>query len=128
MRNERLYFVVSALVGVLWGLASWIRRLPPWRRRGPKGASEGVSTRILVIRMDELGDMVTTLPLLHAIRQENSLAVVDLWCKPLHKDWLAPQGLVNTFWNGDAPATKEHYHWVLGCRRNWQTLLYALRT
>lgn len=128
MRNERLYFVVSALAGVLWGLASWIRRLPTWRRRGQKGASAGVFTRILVIRMDELGDMVTTLPLLHAIRQENPLAVVDLWCKPLHKDWLAPQGLVNTFWTGDAPAPKERYHWVLECRGNWLTLLYALRT
>ncbi|MFM8978140.1 MAG: glycosyltransferase family 9 protein, partial [Bacteroidota bacterium] len=128
MRNERLYFVVSALAGVLWGLASWIRRLSTWRMRGQKGASAGVSTRILVIRMDELGDMVTTLPLLHAIRQENSLAVVDLWCKPLHKDWLAPQGLVNTFWTGDAPAPTERYHWVLECRGNWQTLLYALRT
>ncbi|MFM7588229.1 MAG: glycosyltransferase family 9 protein, partial [Bacteroidota bacterium] len=128
MRNERLYFVVSALAGVLWGLASWIRRLPTWRRRGQKGASAGVYTRILVIRMDELGDMVTTLPLLHAIRQENPLAVVDLWCNPPHKDWLAPQGLVNTFWTGDAPTPKERYHWVLECRGNWQTLLYTLST
>jgi len=128
MRNERLYFVVSALAGVLWGPASLIRRILTLWRRGQKGPSAGVSTRILVIRLDELGDMVTTLPMLHAIRQEIPLAVVDLWCKPLHKDWLAPQGLVNTFWTGDSPTPKERYHWVLECRGNWQTLLYALRT
>jgi ADP-heptose:LPS heptosyltransferase len=93
-----------------------------------KQVTAGDSTRVLLIRMDELGDMVTTLPMLIAIREENPHAVVDMWCKPLHKDWLAPQGLVNTFWTGESPAGEESYHWILECRGNWQTLLYALRT
>ena len=128
VRNERLYFVVSALVGGLWGFgALWCRfqALLRWNKMRPHG--EGPQ-RILVIRMDELGDMVTTLPMLLAIRYENPRAVVDLWCKPIHKDWLAPQGLVNTFWTGDCPTGKERYDWVLECRGNWQTLGYALRT
>lgn len=85
-------------------------------------------TRVLVIRLDELGDMVTTLPMLKAIRLKNPHGVVDLWCKPIHADWLVPQSLVNTVWTGAGPLGKERYDWILECRGNWQTLGYALRT
>jgi ADP-heptose:LPS heptosyltransferase len=133
VRNERFYFLVSALAGCLWGLTFRGRKLRGRGRADQKPASDGATLRVLVIRLDELGDIVTTLPMLKAIRLHNPKVVLDLWCKPVHAEWLAPQLLVDTFWTSPGPRPvpdspgNPGYDWILECRGNWQSLRYAMR-
>ncbi|MFM7497638.1 MAG: glycosyltransferase family 9 protein [Bacteroidota bacterium] len=121
LRNERLYFGVSALCNGLW---------PLWGRASKErsGKPSGPFLRFLVIRLDEIGDMVTTLPMLQALKEDNPESRVDLWCSPLVGEWMEGQRGVDRVWKGQAPSGDQIYDVVLECRGNWQSLRYALRT
>lgn len=128
MRNERLYFVVSAIIGGIWSLWRYGRQWKAPAIMGQIQPNTKASLRVLVIRLDEMGDMVTTLAMIKAIRAHHPAITLDLWCKAVQADWLAPQSLVHTLWTEQGPSLKEHYDWILECRGNWQTLRFALRT
>lgn len=121
LRNERWYFGVSALFHGLWPL--WGRS-----KTARSGKVGDPFMRFLVIRLDEIGDMVTTLPMLRALKEDNPEAKVDLWCSPLVGEWMEGQCGVDRVWKGQAPPRDQVYDVVLECRGNWESLRYALRT
>jgi ADP-heptose:LPS heptosyltransferase len=130
MQQERFYFVVSALVGLIWGPWWWLRH--GWNTKAHlrlKTAQEAPS--ILVVRMDEIGDMVTTLPMLRALRDRYPHARLEVWCQPLAGSLLETQPYVDKVWQGARDRPSHHrqgmsYHWILECRGNWGTLNHAL--
>lgn len=121
LRYERWYFGVSALFHGLW---------PLWGRSKTvrSGKAGNPFLRFLVIRLDEIGDMVTTLPMLRALKEDNPEAKVDLWCSPLVGEWMEGQCGIDRVWKGQAPPRDQVYDVVLECRGNWESLGYALQT
>ena len=60
--------------------------------------------RFLIIQLDEIGDMVTTLPMIKALRNDNPGALMDLWCNPSVGEWMEGQvGLHKVGWDKHPP-------------------------
>ncbi len=108
---ERFLFFFS------WLATGWINLFKRPLRKMPR--------RILVIRLDELGDMVTTLPVFEAFRMNYPDAELTVLCKPqmaqliqghpavqqIHTDWSQLQG---------------KYDYIADLRGNWKSIRYAL--
>ena len=128
LRNERLYFGVSALCGLFWPLLDTL--LHPFGRRlkrADENRSDG-GLRFLVIRLDEIGDMVTTLPMIKALANDNPGAKIDLWCNRTVGEWMEGQDGLHRVWKEQAPPTEMAYDVVIEGRGSWRTLLYALKS
>ena len=128
LRNERLYFGVSALCGLFWPLLGTL--LHPFGRRlkrADENRSDG-GLRFLVIRLDEIGDMVTTLPMIKALANDNPGAKIDLWCNRTVGEWMEGQDGLHRVWKEQAPPTEMAYDVVIEGRGSWRTLLYALKS
>ncbi|MBU6274640.1 MAG: hypothetical protein KGP34_06950, partial [Bacteroidetes bacterium] len=128
LRNERLYFGVSALCGLFWPLLGALRH--PFGRRPRKDDEirSGVGLRFLVIRLDEIGDMVTTLPMIKALAMDHPGAKIDLWCQRTVGEWMEGQDGLHRVWKEQAPPTEMAYDVVIEGRGSWRTLLYALKS
>jgi ADP-heptose:LPS heptosyltransferase len=108
---ERFLFFCSWLVGLLVNFG----RRP--LRRAPK--------RILVIRRDELGDMVTTLPVFEQFKLHYPAAELTVFCKPQMASLLQNHPAVDvvaTEWR----QLKGKYDYLADLRGDWKSLRFAL--
>lgn len=107
---------------VLWGLgplrsvlalvgypASSLRTPPQEGRR----KQERWGLAFLVIRLDEIGDMVTTLPMIKALANDNPGAKIDLWCNRTVGEWMEGQDGLHRVWKEQAPPTEMAYDVVI---------------
>lgn len=101
----------------------------------------GIPSSILAIRVDRMGDMLVSTPLLHALRKQYPQARIDILASPIGALVLANNPDVDHVYVFDkkAPATwpglcaqlrKQHYSWLLSLSRDSRTvraLTYFLR-
>ena len=64
------------------GVAITMGQLQPSSNATPIAEALGSATRILVVRLDALGDMILTTPLFHELRRMAPNATVTLVCRP----------------------------------------------
>lgn len=88
-------------------------------RRGRSRARQ----RILIVRLDDLGDMVLMSPFLQAVRRAYPAAVIDLAVKPPAVPLASACPLVNTVWEF-SPVIMPLWGQVL---RLWQTFQFSRR-
>lgn len=108
--EERILFFFS------WLTSAWINLF--------RSAAKVVPKRILIFRMDEIGDMVTTLPVFQALRERFPDSEITLMCRPLMK------GLVQNDSNLNVIAVKYEelsgrYDVILDLRGDWNSLRFA---
>jgi ADP-heptose:LPS heptosyltransferase len=119
---------MSPLRSILDVAAATLRR----RRRASSG-----DTRILVIRRNRIGDMVYTLPLLHALRRHNPRAHLSVACDPPGAPIAESCEAVNdiivlaTGWNRWQAAYKnasalQDYDWVIAAKGGFDRRLAVL--
>jgi ADP-heptose:LPS heptosyltransferase len=100
-----------------WLASKWINLLRSPLRKIPR--------RILVIRLDELGDLVTTLPVFEAFKRNYPEAELTVYCKAQMAQLIMehPQidRIVTSF-----DQLEGHYDYIADLRGNWQTLWFAL--
>jgi ADP-heptose:LPS heptosyltransferase len=111
LEAERILFFFSWLAG------HWINAFKRPLKRVPK--------RILVIRLDELGDMVTTLPVFEAFKSNYPEAEITVLCKPLMAKLIEghPQiDVIATNWE----QLKGKYNYIADLRGNWKSIRFAL--
>ena len=109
---ERFLFFCSWLTGLLVNLG----RHP--LRKAPK--------RILVIRRDDLGDMVTTLPVFELFKKYYPQAELTVFCKPQMAQLIKEHPAVDviaTEWK----QLNGHYDYLADLRGDWKSLRFALR-
>jgi ADP-heptose:LPS heptosyltransferase len=129
--NEYALFLASALVSALTNVLGCARR-----KASPR--------RILVVKLDHLGDVITATPALRALRGANPEAEIDLLLSPavaplFHESPLATRLLVYDsprYRRGSARSdgaslpdvVRGHYDVIVELRGDWRTLLLPLRT
>lgn len=90
-----------------------------------KNPADIIPKRILVIRLDEIGDLCYSLPALQLLRKRYAEAEITLWCKPfaasLVKDHPAIDVLVNR-----ASELKNRYDLIIDMRGKWEGMAYAM--
>lgn len=92
---------------------------------GRKNLRTMTFNRILIIRLDEIGDLCYTGPALEALRQRFPAAEITLWCKPFAR------GLVHdhpalSYIVSDRKELSGHYDLIIDMRGSWTGLGYAL--
>ncbi|MDC0468126.1 glycosyltransferase family 9 protein [Bacteroidia bacterium] len=80
--------------------------------------------RILVIKLDEIGDLVTALPVFYNIHNKYPKAQITVLCKPFNAIFFKNIEYVNCIHDLDSNSRK--YDLILDLRGNEQTLRYAL--
>lgn len=111
LANERVLFFFSFL------LSRWINLFARPRSLQPD--------RILLFRLDELGDMVTTLPVFAALRQAYPTAEITLFCKPYLHGLLAHNPNIDHLVSSYGELTGR-YKLILDMRGDWDSLRFAL--
>jgi ADP-heptose:LPS heptosyltransferase len=101
-----------------WLTSLWINRL-----RSPAGRRFG---RILAIRLDEIGDVVTTLPALDALRKKFPDAEITAWLLPVTAPLLQHHPAVDAVVTQPPPPGRP-FDLVVDFRGSYQTMRYALR-
>jgi ADP-heptose:LPS heptosyltransferase len=130
--NEYALLAASALVSALVNLAGATRSAA---RRAPR--------RILVVKLDHLGDVVTATPALRALRDAHATARIDLLLSPATASLFHESPLADRVFAYDSqryrrgPARPEaslrgldgeRYDVIVELRGDWRTLLLPLRT
>lgn len=81
--------------------------------------------RILIVRLDEIGDMATTLPVFEALHERYPDAEITLWCKnfvaPLVQNCPYIHHIVH-----QKTELSGYYPLILELRGTWQSLFFAL--
>ncbi len=111
LAGERLLFFCSFL------LSRWINLFRRPSRLKPK--------RILIFRLDEIGDMVTTLPVFEALKNKFPDAEITLFCKPLMKSLVQYDPYISWFATVYADLSGK-YDVILDLRGDWDSLRFAL--
>ncbi len=111
LQGERLLFFCSYL------LTSWISLWRNPARIQPQ--------RILIFRLDEIGDMVTTLPVFEALKQKFPATELTLFCKPLLKSLVQHDPHLNHIVT-DYASLSGRYDVILDLRGDWDSLRFAL--
>ncbi len=112
LNAEQLYFLRSALAS----------RKINWRGRKNVGDIRSV----LVIRMDEIGDVILGLPALSALRAALQGIPITVWCKPLTADLFHHSGCADEVVT-QANNLARHYDLVVDLRGTRESLRVALR-
>lgn len=81
--------------------------------------------RILVIRLDEIGDICYTLPALQLLRNRYSKAEITLWCRPFARSLVAGHPAIDVVVNHSADL-KENYDLIIDMRGKWAGIRYAM--
>lgn len=110
MHGEQLLFLCSSIVTRLIN-----------GNRDPSVESIG---RILVIKLDEIGDMIYTLHVLEALQEVYPDAQIDVLCRPMNKSLVESTGIQNIITTGEIPSGR--YDVVLDMRGNWSTMIRSL--
>jgi ADP-heptose:LPS heptosyltransferase len=108
---ERFLFFFSWLAG------RWINLFKRPLKKLPK--------RILVIRLDELGDMVTTLPVFEAFKQNYPEAELTVLCKPQMAALIEGHPCLDVIAT-DWKQLQGRYQYIADLRGNWKSIRYAL--
>ncbi|MFN3530418.1 MAG: glycosyltransferase family 9 protein [Bacteroidia bacterium] len=108
---ERVLFFFS------WLANGWINLFKRPLAKVPK--------RILVIRLDELGDMVTTMPVFEALKSNYPDAEISLLCKPLMARLVANCPHIDRVLT-DWSEVQGRFSYIADLRGNWKSLRFAL--
>jgi hypothetical protein len=82
--------------------------------------------RILIIRLDEIGDLCYSGPVFEALRQRYPLADITLWCQPFAKTLMHDHPSLNNIVTGQDQLTGK-YDLIVDLRGKWPGLFYAMR-
>ncbi|MBM3918140.1 MAG: glycosyltransferase family 9 protein [Sphingomonadales bacterium] len=110
-RGERGLFLASWFFG---GLLHLFFPRPPKTPR-----------RILLIRLDEIGDMVTTLPVFSRLNSVYPHAEITLWCRPAVAPMMWPSSHIQCIVI-DRRELKGRYDVLVDLRGTYESLYYAL--
>lgn len=108
---ERFLFFFS------WLATGWINLFKRPLRKLPQ--------RILIIRLDELGDMVTTLPVFDAFQLNYPAAELTVLCKPQMAQLIQGHPAVKQM-HTDWSQLYGKYDYIVDLRGNWKSIRYAL--
>ena len=111
LQGERLLFFCSYL------LSRWINLGRKPTRISPK--------RILIYRLDEIGDMVTTLPVFEALKKRFPEMKLTLFCKPLMKSLVQHDPHLDVIVT-DYAGLSGRYDVIVDLRGDWDSLRFAL--
>jgi len=111
LQGERLLFFCSYL------LTRWINLWRNPARLRPQ--------RILIFRLDEIGDMVTTLPVFEALKKRHPQVELTLFCKPLMKSLVQYDPNLDRIVT-DYAALSGRYDVIIDLRGDWDSLRFAL--
>lgn len=101
---------------------SWLTSLLINNFKSPR---KQVFKKILVIRLDEIGDMVTTLPVFDLLKKKIPDAEITVWCLPLTAQLLKYNaGITKIVFS--ASELKEKYDLIIDLRGDFKTMKYAL--
>ncbi|MFM7022955.1 MAG: glycosyltransferase family 9 protein [Flavobacteriales bacterium] len=108
--KEKLYYVFSIL------LSKWINKgkTPPAKFQ-----------RILIIKIDEIGDMITALPSFETLRKSHPEAEITLLCKGLVKNIVSADPSLDKIAVSKSELTGK-YDLIIDLRGNWSMLWFAL--
>lgn len=81
--------------------------------------------RILLFRLDEIGDMVTTLPVFEALKTKFPQAELTLFCKPLMKSLVQHDPHLDVIVTAYS-ALSGRYDLIIDLRGDWDSLRFAL--
>lgn len=112
LNAEQLYFLRSALAS----------RKINWKGQLNREKIQSV----LLIRMDEIGDVILGLPALSALRAAIPGVPITVWCKPLTADLFRHSGCVDEVFT-QAQQLARHYDLVVDLRGTRESLRIALR-
>lgn len=103
-------------------LASWClsRVLSLFFPRPPK-----VPQRILIIRLDEIGDMITTLPVFARLKAAYPQAEITLWCRPAVAPMMQPSSHIKRIIT-EEKELMGRYDVLVDLRGTYASLFYAL--
>src|SRR6185436_14178931 len=90
-----------------------------------KNPQKQVFKKILLIRLDEIGDMVTTLPVFDQLKKKFPDAEITVWCLPLTAQLLKYIPSIGKI-VFDANQLNEKYDLVIDLRGDFKTIKYAL--
>lgn len=90
-----------------------------------KRANQFNFQNILIIRLDEIGDMITTLPVFELLKQKYPQSKITLWCKPFIQNLVQENPNIDLIVK-DKKSLEKKYDLILDLRGNKQTILYAL--
>jgi len=80
--------------------------------------------RILIIKLDEIGDMLYILHVIDALVESHPNVVLDIWCKKMN-NILVEDRITGTVYNRDS-VLKNKYDLVLDLRGSFRTMLWSL--
>ena len=106
--KEQWYFMASAITN------RFIRTIK--RESEPKS--------ILVIKLDEIGDMVYAIPVFAQLKERFPQSEITLWCKPFVKPLVQNNSAIDHFIHQTPDNIK--FDLIVELRGNWETLKYAL--
>ncbi len=109
LNKEQFYFFASALIS---GFINFIKPKKPVQS-------------ILVIKLDEIGDMVYALHILEHLKNQYPDAPITLLCKPFVKPLVQNNPAISNIIH-EIPLTSK-FELIVELRGNWDTLKYALR-
>jgi ADP-heptose:LPS heptosyltransferase len=81
--------------------------------------------RILVIRHDEIGDMITALPVFDALRKKFAEAEITVWCYPLTRPLIENHPAINQIVVSKTEL-RGKYDLIIDLRGNFETIGFAL--
>jgi heptosyltransferase-3 len=80
--------------------------------------------RILVVKLDEIGDMVNALPVFKELKNLYPNAPITLWCKPFVKTLLEPMSTIDQIVT-ESKMLKGNYDLIVELRGNFESIKYA---
>jgi ADP-heptose:LPS heptosyltransferase len=80
---------------------------------------------ILVVKLDEIGDMANTVHVFALLKKEYPEARITLWCKPFIKSLLENDPHIDRIIH-TASELRKHYDLIADLRGNWESIRYAL--
>jgi ADP-heptose:LPS heptosyltransferase len=101
---------------------SWLTSLLINNFKNPR---RQVFKKILLIRLDEIGDMVTTLPVFDQLKKKFPDAEITAWCSPLTAQLLKYNTAIARI-VFSANELKEKYDLIIDLRGDFKTMKYAL--
>ena len=105
MNKEKLYYLLTALHS--------------FRKRIFNRLDNSQIEKILIVKQDELGDLITALPALQKLRETFSNSEISLFVKPYLKEIAEAQNVANIVISSSTELKKQ-YSLILELRGNWE--------
>lgn len=81
--------------------------------------------RILIVKLDEIGDMVNAIPVFQELKKTYPTAIQTLWCKPFVKSLMEPMAAIDHIVLS-AKELSGKYDLIIELRGTFESILYAL--